>query len=144
MITSKTNRTAGYVRQSGGLSFVRVLDAGHLIPFFQSEVTHDIFLRASRGRDIATGTTLVRGREAGYVTSGPDSVWDIKVPVKPQAPEWCNPNYAPLWYVCTGNQIRALRDGTAIVKDGVVIEPRADMDDLHVIEPVDYSFLVDT
>lgn len=141
--TNKTGRTAGYVRQSGDLSFIRVLDAGHLIPFFQPEVTHDIFMRASRGLDVATGKTPVRGAGTDYVTSGPKSVWDIKTPVRPQAPEWCNPNYAPLWYVCTANQIRALEDGTAVVKDGVVVEPRADMQDLYVVETVDYDFLVD-
>ncbi|KAJ4409699.1 hypothetical protein N0V82_009423 [Gnomoniopsis sp. IMI 355080] len=145
MITTKTGRTAGYVRQSGGLSFIRVLDAGHLIPFFQPEVTHDIFMRASQGLDVATGRTPVGG-EGGkeYVTDGPDSVWDIKVSARPQASEWCNPNYAPLWYVCTGNQIRALENGTAVVENGVVIQPRADVEDLYVLEPMDFSFLMNS
>ncbi|CAN8100006.1 unnamed protein product [Discula destructiva] len=147
MKTSKTGKVGGYVRQAGGLSFIRVLDAGHLIPFFQPEVTHDIFLRASRGLDVATGTTPVvaaGGEGAGdHVTSGPSSVWDIKnTVVDPQPPEWCNPNYAPLWYVCTGNQIRALADGTAVVKDGVVVEPKADMDDIFVPESGGYDFLL--
>lgn len=143
MITTKTGRTAGYVRQSGGLSFIRVLDAGHLIPFFQPEATHDIFMRASRGLDVATGRTPVRGEgEKEFVTSGPESVWDIKVSPRPQASEWCNPNYAPLWYVCTGNQIRALESGTAVVENGVVIQPRADMEDLYVLEPMDFGFLM--
>lgn len=142
MRTSKTGKTAGYVRQSGGLSFIRVLDAGHLIPFFQPEVTQDIFMRASRRLDVATGTMPVTGEGNDYVTSGPESVWGIKIPPRPQAPEWCNPNYAPLWYVCTGNQIRALADGTAVVEDGLVVEPRADMEDLYVLETGVFDFLV--
>ncbi|KAJ4386079.1 hypothetical protein N0V93_008971 [Gnomoniopsis smithogilvyi] len=142
MTTNKTGKTGGYVRQSGGLSFIRVLDAGHLIPFFQPQVAYDIFMRASRGLDVATGTTPVNSDGENYVTSGPDSIWDVKVPVKPQAPEWCNPNYAPLWYVCTGNQIRALEDGTAVVKNGVVIEPLADLEDLYIPIPMDFGFLV--
>lgn len=144
MITSKSGRSAGYSRQSGGLSFTRVLDAGHLIPFYQPEVTHDIFMRASQRLDVATGTTPNTGDGKNHVTFGPASVWDIKTPVRPQAPEWCNPNYARLWYVCTGNQIRALEDGTAVVRNGVVIEPRADMEDRFVPEPMDYGFLMDS
>lgn len=142
MVTKNSGKTAGYVRQSGGLSFTRVLDAGHLIPFFQPEVTHDIFMRASRGLDVATGTTPAVSGGKNFVTSGPKSVWNIKTTIRPQSPEWCNPNYAPLWYVCTANQIRALEDGTAIVKDGIVIEPRADMEDLYVLETGAFDFLV--
>lgn len=145
MKTSKTGRVGGYVRQAGGLSFIRVLDSGHMIPFYQPEVTHDIFLRASSGLDVATGTTPVVGEEGKgplHVTSGPDSVWDVKNTVDEQAPEWCNPNYAPLWYVCTANQMRALADGTAVVRDGVVVEPKRDMGDHWVLESGGFDFLV--
>lgn len=152
MKTSKTGRVGGYVRQAGGLSFIRVLDSGHMIPFYQPEVTHDIFMRASRGLDVATGTTPVvvpvrEKKDDGligglHVTSGPESVWDIKNAPDEQAPEWCNPNYAPLWYVCTANQMRALADGTAVVRDGVVEEPKRDMGDHWVLEGGGFDFLV--
>lgn len=145
MKTTQNNRTEAYVRQAGSLSFTRVLDAGHLVPFYQPETAHDIFNRASQGLDVATGTEPVvswassmdpkqiakedgedkgkDGESEGYSTSGSKSIWHIKNIPPPQAPEWCNPNWAPLNFVCSESQIQALADGTAVVVDGVVVKP---------------------
>lgn len=134
-----------YVRQAGPLSFTRVLDSGHMIPYYRPEMAHDIFNRVSQGWDVATGTKPMAKWAAStgskqmatkegeawreeeeleeYSTSGLESTWHIKNIPPAQAPEWCNPNWAPLSFLCTDPQIQALADGTAVVLDGVVVEP---------------------
>ncbi|KAL9025577.1 MAG: hypothetical protein Q9196_005628 [Gyalolechia fulgens] len=58
----------GQVKQSGGFSFVRIYESGHEVPFYQPLVSLEIFERAIKGRDIATG---LLGTDDGYKTTGP-------------------------------------------------------------------------
>jgi hypothetical protein len=58
----------GAVKQSGGFSFVRVYNAGHLVPFYQPLAALSLFDRAISGVDIATGKKKVNKR---YRTNGP-------------------------------------------------------------------------
>lgn len=58
----------GQVRQAGNFAFVRIYESGHLVPFFQPLVALEMLDRVIRGRDIATGNTLVSN---GYATKGP-------------------------------------------------------------------------
>lgn len=85
-ITTNTSYTGGRVRQQNNLSFSRVFQAGHEIPYYQPQTAYEIFARTLRGLDVATGTVDVtlrgngsyRGRE--YSTASQFSVDDVKAP----------------------------------------------------------------
>jgi len=51
----------GEVRQAGKLSFVRIFQAGHEVPFYQPEASLALFARVLGNLDIATGETGVTG-----------------------------------------------------------------------------------
>jgi hypothetical protein len=119
----QTNSTysGGFVRQHGNVSFSRVFGAGHSAAYYQPETAFHIFDRAMRGKDVATGQL---NASESYNSEGPPSVRDVTA----KAPE----SLAPVCYVfdiqltCTSNQIQALADGTAVVHNFIVVEPRAE------------------
>ncbi|KAI7067417.1 alpha/beta-hydrolase, partial [Hortaea werneckii] len=45
----------GAVRQYGNLSFSRIYDSGHFVPFYQPETAFTVFTRIIQGVDISTG-----------------------------------------------------------------------------------------
>ncbi|KAH6867275.1 Alpha/Beta hydrolase protein [Thelonectria olida] len=59
----------GETRQFGKLSFSRVWNSGHEVPFFQPAAAFQIFNRTSNGYDIATGELLVSPNST-YQTNG--------------------------------------------------------------------------
>lgn len=48
----------GAVRQYGNLSFSRIYDAGHFVPYFQPETAYQVFARIINGLEIATGNII--------------------------------------------------------------------------------------
>ncbi|KAK3306266.1 Alpha/Beta hydrolase protein [Chaetomium strumarium] len=137
--TNKTY-TGGLVRQYGNLSFSRVFGAGHeskfstappyrmqlfwlilcLAPWYQPETAYQIFRRVMFNKDVATGgisTAKCRGKV--YSTTGPGDVSGIlnELPSHPE-PE------CYLWDIfqtCTPLQTEMLRNGTAVLKDFIMI-----------------------
>ncbi|KFA55265.1 hypothetical protein S40293_04966 [Stachybotrys chartarum IBT 40293] len=65
----------GMTRQLGNYSFTRVFQAGHEVPSYQPEASYDVFMRATFGRDVATGLLPVTD---GLVTAGPRDTWHVK------------------------------------------------------------------
>lgn len=59
----------GQVRQSGLFSFVRIYEAGHKVPFYQPLAALEMFERALKQTDIATGKVSV-GNGSDYRTHG--------------------------------------------------------------------------
>jgi carboxypeptidase C (cathepsin A) len=57
----------GQVKQAEKFSFVRIYESGHEVPFYQPLAALEIFERAIKGLDIATGSVKV-GK--GYATAG--------------------------------------------------------------------------
>lgn len=57
----------GQVKQSGLFSFLRIYESGHEVPFYQPLASLEIFERALKQVDIATGECKV---DAGYKTVG--------------------------------------------------------------------------
>jgi len=123
----------GFVRQNGNFSFSRVFQAGHegmgiphrichrrttnfdKVPSYQPEVSYDLFTRALFNKDMSTGLLPLLD---SYKSIGPDSTWHIKNEI-PERPE-------PLCFIlspatCTTEQYETVLDGTAIIKDWVVI-----------------------
>ncbi|KAI5779171.1 Alpha/Beta hydrolase protein [Geopyxis carbonaria] len=107
---------AGWVRQHGNLSFSRVFQAGHEVPAYQPRAAWEIFMRALGGRDIATGT--VDATKAGYASEGRREVGSVRN-VPPLEP-------GSVCYVlsrgsCTDAQWAAVEDGSAVVRDWIVV-----------------------
>ncbi|EME46510.1 hypothetical protein DOTSEDRAFT_70498 [Dothistroma septosporum NZE10] len=123
VLSSPYTQSGGLVRQYGNLSFTRVYQAGHMVPSYQPEAAYRIFMRALTQRDIATGEVDLKAysKENGdhYSTTGPSDTWWMKNDVLPQPPHEC--------YVldmsgrCTEEETSWLRDGTAIIKDWILI-----------------------
>ncbi|KAI1872840.1 uncharacterized protein JN550_003714 [Neoarthrinium moseri] len=109
----------GVVREYGGLSFVRVFDAGHAAPYYQPETAHAIFTRTLARTDIATGQS-----NSFRASSGPSSSFGIKNAIPP-------PN-KPLCYVwdvfetCSARETALLAAGRGVVRDFVLVGERTD------------------
>ena len=114
---------AGVVRQHGLLSFSRVFQAGHEVPYYRPSAAQSVFARTILGRDVATGNHAVAGN--GYSTSGPADVRGLASgPVTPpQGPAECYVDAAPLGERCSDGQVAALVDGSAVVVGRVVVSP---------------------
>ena len=107
--------SAGLTRQYGNLSFTRVYQAGHLVPSYQPEAAYDIFMRALLNKDIATGSVKVTD---DYSTSGPSDTWWMRSDVLPAPEAEC---YSLSPSTCSKEQQEWLANGTAIVKDYIVV-----------------------
>ncbi|PIB03093.1 Carboxypeptidase S1 A [Cercospora beticola] len=128
VLSEPYTQSGGLVRQYGNFSFTRVYQAGHMVPSYQPEAAYRIFMRAMTHRDIATGTidlndyAIERGNQ--YSTTGPSNTWWMKNDVLPQTPHQC--------YVldqasrCTEEEKKCIEDGTAIVKDWILIGRTSD------------------
>ncbi|KAE8354292.1 Alpha/Beta hydrolase protein [Aspergillus coremiiformis] len=117
----KTNASyvGGLVRQYGNFSFTRVFEAGHEVPAYQPETAYEIFHRALFNKDIATGKVST-AKNSTYSTHGPSSTWNVTNTV-PDSP-------APTCYIlelqssCTKDQIASVVDGTAVIKNYIVVD----------------------
>ena len=110
----------GMVRQYGNLSFSRVYEAGHEIPFYQPETAYRIFNRALSNMDIATGTKPTYSDGGAYSSMGEADTWSHKN-VDPAEPlQFC---YVldPTTY-CNADQIEAVLNGTALIQDYIVVD----------------------
>ncbi|CRK12718.1 Carboxypeptidase S1 B like protein [Verticillium longisporum] len=112
-------KIAGQIRQHGNLSFARVYQAGHAVPAYQPEAAYRIFMRALFNRDLATGRVDTAVKD-DYSTSGPADVLGVKNEVPEQYPDYC---YILDTSTCSARQIAALRNGSAVIKDYIMLEP---------------------
>ena len=115
--------SGGLTRQYGNLSFTRVYQAGHLVPSYQPEVAYEIFMRALKGRDIATGEldleTVARGKGGEqYRTEGPGDTWWMRSEVLPSPAREC---YVLDLSRCSAEEVEWIFDGTAVVKDWILV-----------------------
>jgi hypothetical protein len=116
-ISTNSSYRGGVVRQHKKISFSRVFEAGHAIGAFQPETVSKIFDRVMFDRDVATGD--VNTLHGSYSSTGPKSSFDIKNKL-PSSPK----SVCYLWdavNTCTADELKALVDGTAVVKDFVLL-----------------------
>lgn len=111
----------GMVRQYGNFSFTRVFQAGHEVPAYQPETAYEIFRRAMNNLDIATGnrSTLSSGPDV-YASSGMADTFGLKQVAPPPAEPTCY--ILSLGSTCTPDQRRAVINGSAIIKDYMVVD----------------------
>ena len=113
--------SGGLTRQYGNFSFTRVYQAGHMVPSYQPEVAYEIFMRAVTGRDIATGTLDLQdvgAKGEQYSTEGPGDTWWMRNDVLPAPPSEC---YLFDLGRCSDEEKKWIIDGTAIVRDWIVV-----------------------
>jgi carboxypeptidase C (cathepsin A) len=113
----ETNETyvGGLVRQAGKLSFSRVFQSGHEVPYYQPETALQIFNRVMLGADVATGTASA----SGYVSEGLASAWSESEVAGPGEEAECY-----VWDIletCTPAQVAVLASGKAITKDFILV-----------------------
>ena len=85
------------------------------MPWYQPEVSYNIFMRAMFNKDIATGLLPVSD---DLTTIGPSSTFHIKnaVPIAPEPKCYTlNPE------TCTPEQYAGVKDGSALVRDFFVV-----------------------
>jgi hypothetical protein len=66
-ISTSDNVVHGQVKQSGLFSFVRIYESGHEVPFYQPLVSLEMFERALKQVDIASGKEKI---DDDYMTEG--------------------------------------------------------------------------
>jgi hypothetical protein len=102
----------GQVRQYGNLSFSRIYDAGHQVPYYQPETAFTVFARIIEGNDIGMGRN-VDLRTFG--TKGPNTSQHQNT-IGPQPASSC-------WIreqdTCTPDQLAAIAAGNGPVEAGV-------------------------
>jgi carboxypeptidase D len=117
-LTVNSTYVGGLVRQAGNFSFTRVFQAGHEVPAYQPETAYAIFRRALFNLDIATGSDDTASN-ASYATSGMSDTWAVK-DVAPKSDRPVCYAYNPT-ATCTDEELDALADGSALVRDYIVI-----------------------
>lgn len=108
--------TGGKVRQYGNLSFSRVFQAGHEVPYYQPETAYEIFHRALFNKDISTGS-IDTAVNRTYGTQGPPDTWASKNEPIEQPLQVC---YSLDSATCTRDQYRSIANGSAVLSDWVL------------------------
>ena len=109
--------SGGKVRQYGNLSFSRVYQAGHEVPYYQPETAYEIFNRVLFNKDVSSGKLDI-ARNSSYCTTGPADTWATKN-VPPEQPlQVCYSLDAEA--TCTSEQQRAIANGSAVLRDWIL------------------------
>ena len=109
----QTNETyiGGRTRQYGRYSFSRIFQAGHMVPAYQPETAYQVFMRATTGRDIATGRLVP---DDTYSTNGTRTTEYMNM-TSPEMPE--SDCYVLDPATCNDDQWLAIQDGTANITE---------------------------
>jgi hypothetical protein len=111
-IVVNKNYVGGQVRQYGNLSFSRIYDAGHQVPYYQPETAFTVFTRIIQGDDIGMGRN-VDLRTFG--TKGPaTSQHQNTIPPQPASYCWIREQDT-----CTPDQVAAIAAGNGTVEAGI-------------------------
>lgn len=103
----------GAVRQYGNLSFSRVYDAGHFVPYYQPETAFQIFARVIFGNDLSTAADVDLST---FVSNGTaNATYTNSVPDAPESTCWVrNWNSS-----CDQDDTDAMRKGKGLVQNGI-------------------------
>ncbi|KAI1818103.1 alpha/beta-hydrolase [Poronia punctata] len=107
----------GKVRQAGNLSFTRVFNAGHEIPYYQPETAYRVFERVMLNKDISTGKKNNNGG-CGKATKGPKSIAHVLNEIPEEHKQECY--FWDMFETCSQEQIGLAMKGAAIFEDYVM------------------------
>lgn len=116
-ITVNDTYSGGLVRQYGNLSFSRVFQAGHEVPFYQPETAYQIFTRALFNRDIATGQ-IDTAANGSYASVGIADAFEVSNEPEDQPLQICYALDASA--TCTAAQIASIANGSAVLSSWVL------------------------
>lgn len=120
-IVTNTSYEGGLVREHGPLSFSRIYQAGHGVAGYQPETLSRVFDRVMFGHDVSTGKVSLSDFD-DFATKGPKTVYDVLNEVPEPMENIC---FLPLASTtCTREQKMALLNGTAVLDEWVVVEPK--------------------
>ena len=115
-IRINSSYVGGQVRQHGNFSFVRVYQAGHLVPSYQPETAYVIFDRMIRGVSIATGKEITRSGSNVYSTTGPPNT-NTTMRAPNRSPPVC---FVRETATCSIDQIFMIGGGKGVIYNGVL------------------------
>ncbi|KAF2036710.1 alpha/beta-hydrolase [Setomelanomma holmii] len=112
-IVVNASYVGGHVRQYGNLSFSRIFDAGHLVPFYQPETAFTVFSRTIQGDDISMGRNIDLSNYKSEGTQDSASRTN-RVPVEPALFCWIRD-----MSTCTEAERMAIDQGQGTVRNGI-------------------------
>lgn len=112
-IVVNSSYVGGAVRQFGNLSFSRIYDAGHLMPYYQPETAFTVFTRIIQGTEISTGDMVDL---ATFASEGPQNATHTNEAPDPPSPTcwvraWNNS--------CSEDDTKAMLAGDGVVANGI-------------------------
>jgi carboxypeptidase C (cathepsin A) len=112
-IVVNSSYVGGAVRQFGNLSFSRIYDAGHLVPYYQPETAFTVFTRIIQGTEISTGDIIDLST---FGSVGPQNATHTnKTPDQPDPTCWIR-----AWNnTCSSKDTEAMLAGDGIVANGI-------------------------
>jgi hypothetical protein len=111
-IVVNKNYVGGQVRQFGNLSFSRIYDAGHQVPYYQPETAFTVFTRIIQGNDIGMGHKVDLRM---FGTNGlSTSLHQNKIPPQPASFCWIREQDT-----CTPDQVAVIAAGNGTVEAGI-------------------------
>lgn len=113
-IVVNSTYVGGAVRQFGNLSFSRIYDAGHFVPYFQPETAFTVFARVIQGTDLSTGEAI---NLSNFSSTGPKNATHTNVaPSKQPSPTcWIR----ALEDTCSDDDISSIEAGSGMVSAGI-------------------------
>jgi hypothetical protein len=103
----------GAVRQYGNLSFSRIYDAGHFIPYDQPETAFQVFARALYGKDLALGLEVDLGT---FTSNGTENAtYTNTIPDAPEPTCWIRSWNSS----CSDEDMQAMRDDKGVAEFGI-------------------------
>jgi len=112
-IVVNSTYVGGAVRQYGNLSFSRIYDAGHFVPYFQPETAFTVFTRIIQGTDISTGDMVDL---SSFGTLGPvNATHTNSAPPAPAQTCWVRSINA----TCSQDDMKAMLAGKGLVANGI-------------------------
>ncbi|KAM0716484.1 hypothetical protein Q7P37_007929 [Cladosporium fusiforme] len=112
-IVVNSSYVGGAVRQFGNLSFSRIYDAGHLLPYYQPETAFTVFTRIIQGTEISTGDIIDL---SSFGSEGPQNATHTnKTPDQPDPTCWIR-----AWNdTCSPEDTEAMLAGNGVVANGI-------------------------
>lgn len=119
-IVVNSSYIGGVVRQWGNLSFSRIYDAGHMVPYYQPESVFTLFARVVEGTDLSTGESI---NSSDFSSSGPKNATHTNS---------ASTAASPLCWIrgiddtCSSSEIDSISAGKGVVEYGVWYESAGD------------------
>lgn len=115
-IVVNSTYVGGAVREWGNLSFSRIYDAGHMVPYYQPETAFTVFARIIDGTDLSTGEPI---NLSNFSSTGPTNATHTNsVPSQPSPTCWIR----AINSTCTNTDVEAILAGSGVVEAGVWYE----------------------